>query len=58
MRNTPRGSICAVVDTAACFFSFCSKAGITDSFEGSSGSLGHQGPVTGIDTHSAFGQVG
>lgn len=37
-----------------------SKAGIIDSFEGTPGHLGnqgHQGPVTGIDTHSAFGQI-
>ena len=40
--------------------SFFSKAGIIDSFEGTSGHLGtqgHQGPITGVDTHSAFGQV-
>ena len=29
----------------------CSKAGISDIFEG------HHGPVTGIDTHTATGQV-
>ncbi|CAB3990069.1 cytoplasmic dynein 1 intermediate chain 2 isoform X5, partial [Paramuricea clavata] len=37
-----------------------SKAGIIDSFEGTAGQLGtqgHQGPITGVDTHSAFGQI-
>lgn len=37
-----------------------SKAGIIESFEELSGHLGnqrHQGPVSGIDTHSAFGQI-
>ena len=37
-----------------------SKAGIIDAFEGTTGHLGtqgHQGPITGVDTHSAFGQV-
>ncbi|XP_046846120.1 cytoplasmic dynein 1 intermediate chain 2-like [Xenia sp. Carnegie-2017] len=37
-----------------------SKTGIIDSFEGNQtghGSQGHQGPITGVDTHSAFGQI-
>jgi len=34
-----------------CVFLFCSKAGISDIFEG------HYGPATGIDTHSAAGPI-
>lgn len=53
-------AFCKKISNEATNLGFFSKTGIIDSFEGNQtghGSQGHQGPITGVDTHSAFGQV-